>query len=84
MATITQETRVELSRHESLALGRLLGQVVECRTGELWLTVDGESRDVILHPGDRHAVTSGGPVVVSAFETSVFSLCGVHAFPLTH
>ncbi len=76
MATVTQETLVELSGRESLTLGRLRGQVVECRSGEVWLTVDGEAGDVILGPNGKHAVVSNGPVVVSAFKPSVLSLRG--------
>jgi hypothetical protein len=74
MATITQETRIELSRHESLALGNLRGQLVECRRGELWLTVDGEGRDVILGPGQRYAVTSAAPAVVTALRDAMVHL----------
>jgi hypothetical protein len=74
MATITQETRIELSRRESLMLGNLRGQLVECRRGELWLTVDGEGRDVILGPGQRYAVTSSAPTVVTALRDSAVHL----------
>lgn len=74
MATITQETHIELSGHEALALGRLRGVVVACARGELWLTVDGEGRDVILGPGDACAVDSDAEVVVSAFGPAALEL----------
>ena len=74
MATITQETHVALSGRESLALGNLRGQLIECRSGKLWITVDGEGRDVILGPGETYAVASNAPVVASAFKASEFTL----------
>ncbi len=74
VATITQETRITLSRGEAVALGSLETWLVECRHGEVWLTVDGESRDVILGSGSAWTVDSDGPVVVSAFAPSSLSL----------
>lgn len=74
MATIMQETRIDLSRRESLTLGRLRGCVVECRDGEVWLTADGEGRDVILGPGQQWLVEPDTPVVVTAFMPSVLRL----------
>ncbi len=70
MATITQETLIDLGGREALALGRLGGRVVECLRGEVWLTVDGEGQDTILGPGQQRLVESDNPVVVSAFAPS--------------
>lgn len=74
MATITQETRIELSGRESILLGPLPGHVIRCRHGELWLTVERDGRDVILGPGRTWRVTGDGPVVISAFKDSAFSV----------
>lgn len=41
--------------------------VVRCTSGSVWLT---DGRDVVLGPGESHAVKSGR-VVVQALETSV-------------
>lgn len=77
MARITQETHIELSRRESITLGNLRGHIVECVTGELWLTVDGEGWDVILGPGCRHTVQSDAPAVISALRPSALHLSAV-------
>lgn len=74
MATITQETHVELSKRESLALGRLRGHTLRCLSGEIWLTAEGEGCDVVLGPGQTWTTESTGPVVVSAFMPSALSL----------
>jgi hypothetical protein len=70
MAKMTQETLIELAGRESIALGRLRGYAVSCSSGELWLTIDGEGRDIILGPGEHHRVASDAPAVVSAFTAS--------------
>lgn len=72
MATIVQETRIALSAHESLLLGPLPGHTVRCLAGELWLTVERESQDLILGPGRSWKVTSPEAVVVSAFKDAEF------------
>ncbi|HEX8989994.1 MAG TPA: DUF2917 domain-containing protein [Rhodocyclaceae bacterium] len=74
MATITQETRVELSAREALTLGSLPGGLLTCASGEVWITVDGEGRDVVLGPASSHRIESDAPVVVSAFADSVLSI----------
>jgi hypothetical protein len=37
------------------ATGRM---VLHCRSGEVWITHDGESRDIVLRAGESHAVDS--------------------------
>ncbi len=68
MATIRQETRIELSAQESLLLGPLKGHTIRCLRGEVWLTVERESQDVILGPSRSWKVASDEAVVVSAFK----------------
>ena len=53
MARIVQETRYELADGELLALDRIRGRELACRSGELWITVDGHAEDIILGPGQR-------------------------------
>ena len=72
MATIVQETRYELAKHELLALERASGQLITCISGELWLTVDGEREDIILLPGQDWLVPGKAPLVVSALRPALF------------
>lgn len=71
MANIVQETRIELAQRELLALGCIEGHELACLAGELWITVDGSSEDIILGPGQRWRVTGSAPVVVSALKPSL-------------
>src|SRR4051812_32803014 len=54
--------RHELGRWGSLALRDAAGRTVTCVSGKLWLTMEGDTRDVVLEPGesfevDRHGLT---------------------------
>jgi quercetin dioxygenase-like cupin family protein len=71
MATIVQETRYQLAKHELLALEHRSGHLLTCISGELWLTVDGEQEDVILLPGQVWRVPGNVPVVVSALRPAL-------------
>lgn len=74
MAKIVQETRYELAGGELLALEHLDRRELACRSGELWITVDGRAEDIILGAGQRWRAEDGAPVVVSALEDSVLAV----------
>lgn len=74
MAVITQVTRCELARRELLALADARGDLIRCSAGELWITVDGERRDVVLPAGADWRIASDGPVVISALQAATFSI----------
>lgn len=71
MARIVQETRFELADGELLALDRMKGRELACRSGELWITVDGRPDDIILAPGQRWLAEDHATVVVSALKDSL-------------
>lgn len=73
MARITQHTHCELSRRELLTLTDAAGHRIACRSGELWITQDGEG-DVLLRAGDEWRVPNAKPVVVSALEAAAFGV----------
>ena len=74
MATITQETRLELASHELVSLSGMRGYTVSCESGELWITIDGDGRDMILPAGRQLSITSDAEVVISALKDTVFHL----------
>lgn len=45
-----------------------------CTAGCLWLTLDGDARDVVLYPGDGFEDGAGRRALVYAFEASAFTL----------
>lgn len=48
------------------------GRRVECLSGSLWLTQDGDRRDVVLEAGDSFAFDRAGDALLSAFADSRF------------
>jgi hypothetical protein len=47
---------------------------VRCVQGELWLTHDGDTKDVFLKAGQTHAVDKGSRMMLYALEPSGFEL----------
>ena len=67
-AAATVGTRLlDLLPHQALRLDRPARLRLRVRRGELWITVDGEARDVVLQPGDCFAFADRTPAVISAF-----------------
>jgi hypothetical protein len=57
---------LHLASGEVIGFDRLRGSRLECRGGTLWITVDGQTRDVVLEAGDDFECESSAPVVVHA------------------
>ncbi len=64
----------------TLAKGRIrrvphaLGHRVECVTGVLWITQDGDPRDIVLEPGGTFTFDMRGDALISALDDSRFLL----------
>ncbi len=60
----------------SLAKGRIshlpvrVGRSVECLSGSIWITQDGDLRDIVLGPGDAFAFDRHTDALLSAFADS--------------
>jgi hypothetical protein len=60
----------------SLAKGRIrhlpahVGRSVECLSGSLWITQDGDQRDIVLGPGEAFAFDRRTDALLSAFDDS--------------
>jgi hypothetical protein len=63
-----------------LADGRLLairgarGVEVECTTGRVWLTVEGQPGDILLGPGERSLITGQGLALVEGLPAGAVRL----------
>ncbi|MGZ5206163.1 MAG: DUF2917 domain-containing protein [Caldimonas sp.] len=53
---------------------RGLGRRVECLSGVLWITQDGDLRDIVLEPGEAFAFDQPGDAWISALADSRFLL----------
>lgn len=55
-------------------VGHGAGQRVECLAGVLWITQDGDLRDVILETGEAFAFDRRGNALISALADSLYLL----------
>jgi hypothetical protein len=62
--TRTQEP-LPLHRHDVLRLGDAYGLQLASAGGTLWVTVDGDRRDIVLQPGETVTIASHADTVVS-------------------
>lgn len=50
------------------------GLAVQCLSGRLWLTQEGDPRDIVLEPGDLAPIERDGLSIVAALRDSSFVL----------
>ena len=62
-----------LQRRQTFQLRARRGERIECRTGQLWVTQDGDPRDVILKAGECFTLDRPGAALVSALEEASFA-----------
>ena len=73
----------------SLAKGRIrhlpahVGRSVECLSGSLWITQDGDQRDIVLGPGEAFAFDRHTDALLSAFDDSRYLVLDASA-PVRH
>ena len=57
-----------LPQRSTLALHDRLGERIDCLGGRLWITQDGDQRDVVLEPGESFELDRPGLALVSALS----------------
>jgi len=68
-------SRHSLQRWESLALKDAEGAVVNVDAGCVWLTLEGDTRDIVLTPGMRFEIDRTGLTIIAAEEDAKLRLC---------
>src|SRR5476649_549727 len=63
-------TKYRIDPHGELALREARGSIVTCVSGSVWLTMEGDTRDVILEPGASFAVDRDGLTLLAAHGPS--------------
>jgi hypothetical protein len=51
-----------------------LGHSIVCHSGSVWVTQDGDLRDVILRAGESFTLDREGPALLQAFEQGAISI----------
>lgn len=65
---------VGLSRHEVRAFTGHSGLKIASHRGRVWITQDGDPRDVVIAAGESHALDRDGPVYVQALDAAWVSM----------
>jgi hypothetical protein len=73
--TLHRDT-LDLRRCDILRLQDAAGVALECRCGCLWITQEGDVRDIVLRAGDRMRLTHDGLTLVGAIESAALTLEG--------
>ncbi|HEX4235846.1 MAG TPA: DUF2917 domain-containing protein [Caldimonas sp.] len=63
----------DLRKHQIMRFDDATGTDIVCLRGELWLTQDGDLRDIVLSAGEHFTLDCNGVALVSALRPS--SVC---------
>ena len=54
----------DVDHHKLAVFAQLDGQRITCTAGRLWLTIENDPNDYVLHPRERMVIPGSGKVVV--------------------
>jgi len=60
----------DLAAHDTIRVAHPVGWTVRCLTGLLWLTHDGDPKDLILKSGEQYRADRRSMLLVQALEES--------------
>jgi hypothetical protein len=76
------QARISLDTHHGISpLTHAAGAAVKVLAGHVWLTMDGDHRDIFLPSGDAHTIERDGLTLVHAIEPSVVEVQEPRASP---
>ena len=65
------QANIRLEPRREFSLVDAAGVEITCLSGAVWLTMEGDLRDIVLTAGDSHAVRRNGVTLVNALEPSL-------------
>lgn len=71
--------RLCLERDKVAIVSGGIGHTVVCHSGCVWVTQDGDARDVVLAAGEAFTLDRDGPALLQAFEPGAVSIVPVEA-----
>ena len=74
-------TKHQIDRLGSMALHNVRGQTVTCVSGSVWLTMEGDARDVVLEPGASFVIDRDGLTILAAYRSSVVQVSAQNEAP---
>jgi hypothetical protein len=69
---------IELDHRRSLLLEDIRGTTLRITRGQVWITQEGDSRDIVLGPGEAWTVDRDGLTIVEAQGDTTLLACDTH------
>lgn len=66
---------ITLAPNRHLRIQKGAGWTVRATSGIVWLTQDGDPRDVVLQPGESFVLDRNGGVLLTPLDTATVKLC---------
>lgn len=66
---------LELAKHQHMRLADAKGWTISVLSGELWITQDGDVRDIVVGIGEDHVLDRNGLALLSALGDTRFLIC---------
>jgi hypothetical protein len=70
----SESDAIHLKKHQHLHLHRACGWTVRALSGTIWITQDGDIRDIVLEDGQSFILDRNRTAVLSAFNDAKFLL----------
>jgi hypothetical protein len=70
--------KLQLSRHGHLEVTDGRGMSMRCLAGSLWVTQDGDPRDIVLTPGETFTLDRDGLAIVYATADAALVFSAAH------
>ena len=61
---------LELKAGQVITLDDAIGASVQARLGSVWITEEGDARDIVLGPGEQRVIKRAGRTLIQAMQTS--------------
>lgn len=68
------QSNVCLAKGQLMSLAGAKGSRIVCHSGNVWITQDGDPRDVVLSRGEAFTLDRAAPTIVSALAPAVLAV----------
>ena len=70
LTTPTNRCAQAIAKNKILEIKHALGITIACLAGSIWVTLDNDMRDMILHAGHSFTVESNQRILIQALDTA--------------